>query len=409
MTARRATGTQGAMGERVGGEEGPILCINSGSSSLKLALFRADGSERILTGAVEGIGQAGGRAWLREGDEKTESAAKVADQEAATRTAFALLAKGAHAPPQAVGHRIVHGGPTLLEPVVIDDEVLAKLRAAIPFAPLHLPPALAAIRVAQERAPGAIQVACFDTGFHRDLPAVARRLPIPKALDDRGLHRYGFHGLSYEYIVSALGADARGRVIVAHLGSGASLAAIRDGRSIDTTMGLTPAGGVVMGTRTGDLDPGVLVFLMREGWDADAIERLIDEDSGLRGISGTTSDMKALLAARATDESAKLAVDVFCAQVRKAIGALATTLGGLDRLVFTGGIGERSADVRAQIARGLEHLGVVLDEARNARNDGAISGRTAGCDVRVIPTDEESVIAHKTRGLISQALGVARG
>ena len=240
-------------------------------------------------------------------------------------------------------------------------------------------------------------MACFDTAFHRDLPAVAQRLPIPKSFTERGLRRYGFHGLSCEYIVSALGDDARGRVVVAHLGSGASLAALRDGRSVDTTMGLTPMGGVVMGTRTGDLDPGVLLFLMREGLDAQALETLIDKESGLRGVSGTTSDMKRLLAVRATDADADLAVTLFCSHVRKAIGALTTTLGGLDRLVFTGGIGERAPTVRAEIARGLEHLGVDLDQGRNDRTEGVISAAQSACDVRVIPTDEESVIARHTR------------
>ncbi len=361
-----------------------ILCINCGSSSVKLGVYRLNVEEPPLAvGAVEGIGQSKqsqSRAWLREGGETIERPGPFADHEAATHAAFELIASRALETPRAVGHRLVHGGPDLAMPVVIDGDVRRLLEAAIPFAPLHMPPALDAIAVARARLPSALQVACFDTGFHRDLPEIARRLPVTQALHDRGVRRYGFHGLSYEYVVSALGEDARGRVVVAHLGNGASLVALKDGRSQDTTMGLTPTGGVVMSTRTGDLDPGVVLFLMREGWDAKAIETLVDHEGGLAGISGGGSDMKSLLAARETDPRAKLAVAMFAASVRKAIGAMATTLGGIDRLVFTGGIGEHAADVRAEIMRGLEHLAVR--------------------DVRVMTTNEELVIARHTRALL---------
>jgi acetate kinase len=333
-----------------------VLSINCGSSSLKVGLYEAGGGDRLIFDrTIEGVGAS------------------------PTHEAFELLASHSPEPPRAVGHRLVHGGPSLAEPVVIDDEILRRLRGAIPFAPLHLPPALEAIEVARSRLPSALQVACFDTAFHRDLPEVARRLPVTQALHDRGVRRYGFHGLSYEYIVSALREDVRGRVVIAHLGNGASLAALRDGHPVDTTMGLTPTGGVVMGTRTGDLDPGVLLFLMREGWDASAIERLVDHDGGLRGISGSSSDMRTLLAARAHDPRAALAISAFSASIRKAIGAMAATLGGLDRLVFTGGIGEHAAEVRADITKGLEYL---------------------ACDVQVIPTNEDAMIARHTRAFL---------
>ncbi len=268
-----------------------------------------------------------------------------------------------------------------------------------------MPPALDAISVARKRLPRALEVACFDTGFHRDLPEVARRLPLTQALHELGVRRYGFHGLSYESIVAALGGDVKGRVVVAHLGGGSRLVALRDGRPLDTTMGLTPTGGVVMGTRTGDLDPGVLLFLMRAGWDADAIEALVDHDGGLRGISGSTSDMKALLAARGGDMRAKLAVSAFTASVRKAIGGMAATLGGLDRLVFTGGIGEHAAEVRAEIAEGLEHLGVAVDPARNTVVKGSISRAGSACDVRVIPANEDLMIARHALALLRDPAG----
>ena len=381
----------------------PILCINCGSSSVKLGLYRSNAEgPPIVEGAVEGIGVAAGRAWLREGGKTVERAGPFADHTAATHAAFEMLDLGAGRAPQAVGHRIVHGGPKLAAPVVIDDAILAELRAAIPFAPLHVPSALEAIAVARARLPSALEVACFDTGFHRGLPEVARRLPVTQALHDRGVRRYGFHGLSYEYIVSALGKDAQGRVVIAHLGNGASLVALLNGCPLDTTMGLTPTGGVVMGTRTGNLDPGVLLFLMREGCDAAAIERLVDHEGGLLGISGSTSDMKALLGAK-DDARARLAVNVFVASTRKAIGAMAATLGGLDRLVFTGGIGEHAAEVRAEIARGLEHLGVRLDAARNAQSEPSISAPGSACDVRVITTNEEIVIARHTLALLGPA------
>jgi acetate kinase len=334
-----------------------IVSFNCGSSSLKFAAFDVGpGREQPLGGGHL--------------DDVTDHAAAL------PRAVERLEAAGLGAP-DAVGHRLVHGGPRHFDPARVDDALMRDLRAAVPFAPLHLPAALGVVEAARARWPRAPAVVCFDTGFHAHLPATARRLPIPRALADRGLCRYGFHGLSYEFVMSALGPEAgAGRLVIAHLGSGASLVATLDRRPLDTTMGLTPAGGVIMGTRTGDLDPGVLLYLAREGADAAALDALVNHEGGLRAISETTSDMKVLLARRATDARADLAIAMFCLSVRKAIGASAAVLGGLDRLVFTGGIGENAAEVRAEILAGLGYLGAI--------------------DVCVIPTDEDRVIARHT-------------
>jgi acetate kinase len=332
-----------------------ILALNCGSSSLKYAVF--EGDRRVSGGTVSGIGVPGGHATHAD----------------AVHEALSRLPA-----PRAVGHRLVHGGPHLLEPVRIDDEVLRKLHAAVPFAPLHLPAAIGAIEAVAQRNPGVAQVACFDTAFHRTLPEVARRFPLPERIDALGVRRYGFHGLSYEWAVSQLELPAR--AVIAHLGNGASMCAVRDGVSVDTTMGLTPAGGFMMGTRSGDLDPGVILFLLSR-MSRDELERLVDRESGLFGISGATSDMKALLAS--ADPRARLAVEMFCYQARKAVGALAAALGGLDALVFTGGIGEHAAEVRERICEGLLHLGRF--------------------EVRVVAADEERVIARHVRRVLALA------
>jgi acetate kinase len=331
------------------------------------------------------------------------------DHAAALTAALDLVEEGALEKPDAVGHRVVHGGPDLDAPTRIDSRTRARLEWAIPFAPIHLPIELRVIDAVSARHPEMPQVACFDTAFHATLPEVARRLPLPRELFDVGIRRYGFHGLSYEYVVETIGAAQLGRAVIAHLGNGASMAAVRDGKSIDTTMGLTPTGGLVMGTRTGDLDPGVLLYLMRSrGDDGAKLDALVNHESGLLGISGTTPDMKALLAARSTDPRAALAVDMFCAVARKTIGAFATVLGGLDSLVFTGGIGEHAPEIRAGICRGLEHLGVHLDPARNAAGGGAIEGEGAACAVRVVATDEEKMIArHVERAIRATGRGAA--
>jgi acetate kinase len=338
-----------------------LLCVNAGSSTLKCARYElVDGTPREV--------------------DRTEVAADPrALDDALERLAGEL-------DPSVVAHRVVHGGPRLDQHCVLDDRVVEELRGAIPFAPVHLPAELAAIDAVARRMPDARQVVCFDTTFHRTMPEVARRLPLPAALDAAGVRRFGFHGLSCEYVVGAVGATALGRAVIAHLGSGASLTAIRDGRSVDTTMGLTPTGGVVMATRTGDLDPGVLLHLGREhDLDADALEDLVNRRSGLLGLSGTTGDMRALLDALDDgDANAALAVDAFCASVRKHVGALTAVLGGLDTLVFTGGIGEHAPRIRRRVCEGLEHLGV--------------EGDAGSVQVRVVATDENLVIAgHAAR------------
>jgi acetate kinase len=350
-----------------------ILCVNAGSSTLKCARYDvADGEPH-----------------------EVDRADVPAGPDALDHALATLTADGTETP-AVVAHRVVHGGPELDRHSVIDAAVLAQLRHAVPFAPLHLPAELAAIDATMRRVPAAVQVACFDTTFHRTLPTVARRLPLPEELDRAGVRRFGFHGLSCEYVVSEVGAATLGRAIIAHLGSGASLTAVVEGRSVDTTMGLTPTGGVVMATRTGDLDPGVMVHLAREhGLDPDALEQLVNQHAGLRALSGTTGDMQALLdASNRGDPAATLAVDAFCTSVRKQVGALTTVLGGLDTLVFTGGIGEHSARVRALVATGLEHLGVELDAARNERADAVVDTGTERVTVRVVPTDENLVIAR---------------
>ena len=315
------------------------LCLNAGSSSLRLALYAlCDGREELVL----------------------ERAAGSDDAAMAANAALDALARDepeAWSSIDAVGHRIVHGGPRGDAPRRLDAAALDELRRCVPLAPLHLPAALAVIELVTRRLPRVPQVACFDTAFHRRMPELAQRLPLPDSLWEQGMRRYGFHGLSFESVVQKLGAALAPRSVIAHLGSGSSVVALREGVPIDTTMSFTPAGGVMMATRSGDLDPGVLVHLLREGWDADRIERLVTQQAGLLGVSGRSGDMRTLLAKRSEDPRADLAIAMYCYQVRKAIGALAAALGGLDLLVFTGAIGEGSAAIRDEICEGLAHLG----------------------------------------------------
>ncbi len=379
-----------------------ILCLNVGSSSLKFSLFEctASAEQRLAEGEVERIGRPGSQLWLRRqdgGQHKQE--ADFADHGAALAAAFAALIAQQLPAPMALGHRLVHGGPHHSRPERIDAALLQSLRAVVPFAPLHLPTALAVIEQVAARYPALPQVACFDTAFHAALPEVARRLPLPQALAEKGLRRYGFHGLSYDYLVTRLGAQALGRAVLMHLGSGASMAAVRDGQPVDTTMGLTPTGGFMMGTRTGDLDPGVLLYLLNHGFTAQQLAQLVDHDSGLLGVSGLSGDMRQLLEQRAHSPRAALAVAMFVYQVRKSVGALVAALGGIDTLVFTGGIGEHAAPVRAECCAGLAHLGIRIDQARNAAAAPVISTADSQCTVRVVPTDEALMIARYTRQL----------
>jgi acetate kinase len=377
-----------------------ILSLNGGSSSLKFAVYRLSDAveERVFSGAVEAIGQSAGKAWLRSGDEMlSKEDGTFPDHTAAIKTMFAALHDQGVENLAAAGHRIVHGGPKFTAPQVIDEKMKDALKALIPFAPLHLPSQVAIIEAVAAHFPDLPQVACFDTAFHSRMPEVAQRFALPRELWQKGIKRYGFHGLSYEYVVGKLGPELGRRAIIAHLGNGASMVALKDCIPMDTSMGLTPTGGFMMGTRSGDLDPGVLIHLMKAGYSADQLETLLDRQAGLLGVSGQTSDMKSLLQKSQTDTAAALAVQMFGYQARKFIGAFAAVLNGLDTLVFTGGIGERAAVVRAQICSGLEYLGVAVDASANGRNAQEISLAASQCKVLVIETDEDLMIARHTR------------
>jgi acetate kinase len=381
-----------------------ILCLNSGSSSLKFALYEMGECEVALTtGAAEGIGSAGGRLSLAMGSDTRDAGitVEIPDARAAIQAVLAALDAHRLPTPDAVGHRLVHGGPEYRAPVRVNARLLETLKTLVPFAPLHLPAEIDGIEAVARRFPNLPQVVCFDTAFHRDMPDVAQRFPLPAALWDAGIRRYGFHGLSYEYVVHELGAASRGRVVIAHLGSGASMVAVRDGRSVETTMGLTPTGGLMMGTRPGDLDPGVLLHLLAtRRYDVEGLTRLLERESGLLGVSGLSSDMQTLLAARDQDRNAARAIAMFCHRARREVGALAAVLGGMDSLVFTGGIGEHSAVIRQEICRGLEHLGVALDTEANDAHAPIVSPRGTACVVRVVRTNEDLMVARHTRAVL---------
>jgi acetate kinase len=387
-----------------------ILTLNSGSSSLKAAVFSMGRSERrVLSARITGIGGDRGRFRVEDGDGKILVDRRPSHPDHGSAL-DAFLSWFADEVPgrgvDAVGHRIVHGGPRFRRPHRVDEAVLEALRAFVPSAPDHLPQEIRAIEAVSRAHPGLPQIACFDTGFHRDLPEAARTFPLPSELLEDACFRYGFHGLSYEYITGELARENRGRpparAVIAHLGNGASLVAVRDGRSVDTTMGFTPLGGTVMGTRPGDLDPGVLVHLLRNrGLGTEALNDLLNHRSGLLGISGTTSDMKELLDREADDPRAALAVGVFCHRARKELAAMAASLGGLEVLVFTGGIGEHAPSIRERIVNGLDFMGVRIDPERNAAGASTISPEGAPVAVRVMPTDEELMIARHTAALIA--------
>jgi acetate kinase len=382
--------------------EQTILCLNGGSSSLKFAVYRLSGAleEKIFSGAVEAIGQSTGKAWLRSGDEVLqEESGKFPNHTAAIKKMFAALREQGVEKLAAAGHRIVHGGPKFTTPQLIDARLKEALKELIPFAPLHLPSQVAIIEAVEAHFPDLPQVACFDTAFHSGMPEVAQRFALPQKLWEQGIRRYGFHGLSYEYVVSKLGRELGRRAIIAHLGNGASMVALKDGLPMDTSMGLTPTGGFMMGTRSGDLDPGVLIHLLKAGYSADRLEQLVDHEAGLLGVSGQTSDMKALLQKSQTDKGARMAVEMFAYQARKFIGAYAAVLNGLDTLVFTGGIGERAAEVRINLCSGLEYLGIALDTQANCRNAEVISLPASKCKVRVVQTDEDLMIVRHTRAV----------
>jgi acetate kinase len=357
----------------------PILAVNAGSATLKMALVAVDAGIRELRA----------KTWT----------GSIAEREAEALDAIAAFTGGA--PVGAIGHRLVHGGPRHHRAERITPPLLRELESLVSLAPHHLPSALGLIRALQQKHAGVPQIVCFDTSFHHDLPEIAARLPIPRSYDASGLRRYGFHGLSFAYIVEELrGSDPAllgGRLVLAHLGNGSSLAAVRDGRSIDTSMSFTPLGGTMMSTRSGDIDPGVVAFIaQREGLSGDGIEALFGGRSGLAAVSGSTGDVRELLDREAADPRARLALDMYAYQVRKWIGAFAAALGGLDGLVFSGGIGEHSPDVRSRICAELAFLGVQLDRQRNSANSRAISPPGARVAVLVIPTNEAITIARDT-------------
>jgi acetate kinase len=379
--------------------EATILALNSGSSSLKFGLYRVSQTETemLFSGEAESIGGEKGDFHARDAGGNTLLAEKTAlpgPAEAVARIA-GLLTHFKMPPLDAVGHRVVHGGPRLRQHCLIDAPALSQLEAASAFAPLHTPAALAVIRAAQEQFRDIPHIACFDTAFHADLPDVARVLPLPKELRAEGVQRYGFHGLSCESILHQLADDQPEGLIVAHLGNGASVTAIKNGKSVDTSMGLTPTGGVIMGTRPGDLDPGVLIYLLRERkLDAAELEELLDHRSGILGISGISSDMRSLHERTPVNADARLAIDMFCYSVRKQIAAMIAAMDGADLIVFTGGIGENDPAIRAEICDGLSWLGVVLDAPRNRSIDNPINDAASRCSVRVLPSQEDAQIAR---------------
>jgi acetate kinase len=396
-----------------------LLVVNAGSSSIKFQLFSAhpsvDRLELRFKGQIEGIGtrprltvkDAAGQVLI----EQAHEAASVPDLMAAMgQVGDWLRERLGGRPPLAVGHRVVHGGPDYATPVLIDETVLDRLERLVPLAPLHQPNNLAPIRAIRARTPETPQVACFDTAFHRGHPEVADRYAITESWYREGVRRYGFHGLSYAYIAQRLAeldpTLARGRVVACHLGSGASMCAIRAGRSVDSTMGFTAVDGLPMGTRTGQLDPGVVLYLLQaKGCDAKRIERFLYHEGGLKGLSGVSNDVRDLLASEAPE--ARLALDYFVYRVAREAGALAAAMGGIDGIVFTAGIGERSPAIRARVLERLAWLGFALDEAANEAHGPLITTLASRLKAYVVPTDEELMIARHTLAVIRDGLSAS--
>jgi acetate kinase len=355
----------------------------------------------VFSGRVERVGLGQSRLIVSDanGNRREDREVEAPDQAAAAGLVIELLERNPGLVAiAAVGHRVVHGGDRFVEPALVTPEMLDRLRQISPLDPEHLPGEIALIEAIDRAVPGVPQVACFDTAFHRTLPRPAQIVPIPRRYWKLGIRRYGFHGLSYTYLMEELtrASAARGRVVLAHLGAGASLAAVREGRCLETTMGFTPTSGLVMGTRCGDLDPSLLAYLAHaEGMTPEQFHRMVNEESGLLGVSETSADLRDLLARQQADVRAAEAVELFCYRVKTGIGALSAVLGGLDSLVFSGGIGENSPEVRRRACDGLEYLGITLDEARNAAGAPLISTDTSPTQVRVIRTDEEVVIARE--------------
>jgi acetate kinase len=384
-----------------------LLTVNTGSSSVKLAVYgHGDTLAREAGASVERIGLPGTRLEFIAPSAKVEETIATTDHAGALELALNRLSDRLSSPPRAVGHRLVHGGPDHAEPEPITRALLDKLQALQGLDPTHMPQALAAVHSIGRRFPGVPQFACFDTGFHRSMRAVAQRYPLPPWTHDAGVRRYGFHGLSCESILSQLErADPQalaGRVLIAHLGNGASITAVLRGVSVDTSMGFSPSGGTMMGTRSGDLDPTVMTYLARtRGLTTDALQRLVNDEAGLLGVSGLSQDMRDLLSRASSSPDAAAAIDLYCYTARKHFGALAAALDVIDTIVFTGGIGEHAAAIRQKICEGLGHLGVRLDPILNSASRDLISAANSGVVIRIVETDEDLVIARHVLRLLS--------
>ena len=387
-----------------------ILTINSGSSSIKFSLYHMGRFETmVLAGEIERIGRRSSLFHARNSDGRIliEKCFDMPDHSEALKVLFDWLKSNDYDHDlNAVGHRVVHGGTGYSEPQLVTRELLAELRILSPYVPEHLPHELDAIEAVGMIYPEVKQVACFDTAFHREMPRVAQLYALPRHLSDEGIIRYGFHGLSYEYIAEELakvaGEDiAYNRIIIAHLGHGASMTAVYSRQAVDTTMGFSPSGGLVMSTRSGDLDPAVILYLIKhKGMTVDQVNEIVNRKSGLLGVSGTSADMKDMLEREPDDPQAKEAVELFCYQAKKFMGGLAAVLGGLDTLIFTGGIGENSSAVRGRICEGLEFLGIYLDAERNRTHAPVISRSDSQIVVRVMKTNEELMIVRHTQKLL---------
>lgn len=392
-------------------DELKILTINSGSSSIKFALYNQDENPVLqASGKIQKIGSADTSFEYKGAGNKTTHTAISAKNitEAASWLTSWLEKNIGFKSIAAVGHRIVHG-MNHTQPAVIDHTLLEELKTISRYDPDHLPGAIALIAQIQQASPNLLQAACFDTSFHSGLPRVAEMMPLPRRFEKEGIKRYGFHGISYQYLVEKLfsiggAALANGKLVLAHLGSGASMAAVKNGKCIDTSMGFTPAGGFMMGTRTGDLDPGIISWLLQEDkLNAKELDELFNHESGLLGVSGTTADMGELLKTWQTDTKAAEAIDLFCYQVKKNLCAYAGVLGGPDTIVFTGGIGENAFQVRTKICAGLDFLGIQIDEKKNRQNELLVSATGSKVAVYVIPANEEYMISKSTIELLNQS------
>jgi acetate kinase len=394
----------------MGSTQTAILTVNSGSSSIKLVLFSAETLKRILEISVANIGQQNATVTLETASDQKHTQEIQADNHESAIAAMLDRIADQLSPDGlvAIGHRVVHGGQKYGEPIVITAGVVENLKHIAPFDPEHMKTAIGLIDTFQHRFPQTTQVACFDTAFYKDMPLVARLLPLPRKFESLGLRRYGFHGLSYEYLLQQFrelaGETAmNGRVILAHLGSGASLTAVKNGKPLDTTMSFTPASGIPMSTRSGDLDPGIVAFLHeRTGMTIEEFNHMVHFESGLLGVSGTSADMEVLIRDSAHSQHAADAVNLFCYQVRKTIGSFAAVLGGLDSLIFAGGMGENAPFIRENVCEGLEYLGIKLDTQRNMDHEFLISGDDSAVGVHVIHTDEAAVIAAQTRQTVER-------